>query len=414
MIINIIIVIIFVLSVVYSFKYKFIQLNFIKESKLALKNNSSKTSFMLSLGSHIGAGNILGVTSGLIIVGPGILFWMSLCTFFTTIFSLIENTLGLKYRKVIDGEGRGGSPYYIKYGLNKNKLALIFSFFLVLSSSIFFLPIQVNGISFSLKYIFNIDNNIIFLLLFVFIILFVFSGTNILIKVVNKIVPVMTILFLIICFYAIIIKFDYIDDIITLIIKDAFNFKKGILSGIIIAFKRSIFSNEAGLGTAPSINCYSNNSPLKQGYLQVLTCFIDTIVMCVLLGIVILLYDIDLINCSGNVLAILIFDNIIPYYGKFIGSLLLFFFSLATIISSFYAGETNILFIGINKKIKNIYLKNIYKVLFIIGIIIGIYFNNSLIWNLVDYGLVILGVINIGVIIKLENLFRIELYNENK
>lgn len=414
MIINIIIVIIFVLSVVYSLKYNFIQLNFIKESKLALKNNSSKTSFMLSLGSHIGAGNILGVTSGLIIVGPGILFWMSLCTFFTTIFSLIENTLGLKYRKVIDGEGRGGSPYYIKYGLNKNKLALIFSVFLVLSSSIFFLPIQVNGVSFSLKYIFNIDNNIIFLLLFVFMILFVFSGTNILTKIVNKIVPFMTILFLIICFYAIIIKFDYVDDVIILIIKDAFNFKKGILSGIIIAFKRSIFSNEAGLGTAPSINCYSNNSPLKQGYLQVLTCFIDTIVMCVLLGIVILLYDIDLINYSGNVLAILIFDNIIPYYGKYIGSLLLFFFSLATIISSFYAGETNVLFIGINKKIKSIYLKNIYKALFIIGTIIGIYFNNSLIWNLVDYGLVILGVINIGVIIKLENLFRVELYNENK
>lgn len=410
MIVNVIILFIFMLSIIYTFKYKFIQLNFIKESKLALKNKSSKTAFMLSLGSHIGAGNILGVTSALIIGGPGVLFWMCICTFFTSIFSLIENTLGLKYRVIIENEGRGGSPYYILKGLNKPKLASLFSILLVLSSSIFFLPIQVKGVTFSLNYITSINNDIITILLLIFVFIFVFNGTKLITKLINKIVPLMTLLFLLICFYAIISKWSLIDDVIKIIIQDAFNIKSGFISLIILGLKRSIFSNEAGLGTAPSINCYSDNTPIKQGYLQVLTCFIDTIVMCVLLGIVILLYDIDLYSYSSNELSIIIFEKILPFYGKEIGSFLLFIFSLATIISSFYSGETNMLFNSLSNERRINKLKFYYKVLFIIGILLGSYAKNNFLWNLVDYGLVFLGIVNIIVIIKLEDKFKIELF----
>lgn len=410
MIVNVIIIIIFILSILYSVKYKFTQLSFVKQSKKALKNNTSKTAFMLSLGSHIGAGNILGVTSALIIGGPGVLFWMCICTLFTSIFSLMENTLGLKYRVIIDQEGRGGSPYYILKGLNMPKLASIFSVFLVLSSTIFFLPIQVKGVTYSLSYITIINNDVITILLLVFIFIFVFNGTQLITKIINRIVPIMTLIFLLICLYAVIMKWTLIDDVVKIIITDAFNFKSEFLSAIILGLKRSIFSNEAGLGTAPSINCYSDNTPIKQGYLQVLTCFIDTIVMCVLLGIVILLYDIDLSFNSSNELSILIFENIVPLYGKEIGSFLLFIFSLATIISSFYSGESNMLFNSLKNK-KNINkLKFIYKLLFIIGILLGSYAKNSILWDLVDYGIVILGLINIIVIIKLENKFKIELF----
>ena len=155
MIINIFIISIFLLSILFTFKYKFIQLKFLSNSKKALRNKTSYTAFLLSLGSHIGAGNILGVTTALILGGPGVLFWMVVCTIFTTIFSLIENTLGLKYQVIIESERRGGSPYYILYGLNKKRVSKIFSILLVLSSTIFFLPIQVKGVSFSLNNLFN-------------------------------------------------------------------------------------------------------------------------------------------------------------------------------------------------------------------------------------------------------------------
>lgn len=409
MIINIIILFTFILSIIYCFKYKFIHLKLYKNCKEALKNKSSKTAFLLSLGSHIGAGNILGVTSALILGGPGVLFWMVVCTFFTTIFSLIENTLGLKYQVKIDGERRGGSPYYIYYGLNNKTLSKIFSIFLVLSSTIFFLPIQVKGVSFSLNNLFNINQYLIILILLLFSFVFIFNGTNTITKTINKIVPFMTGLFLIVCMYGLIIKFNYIDDVLILIIKDAFSIKNGFISIVILGLKRSLFSNEAGLGTAPSINSYSDNTPIKQGYLQVLTCFIDTIIMCVLLGIVILLFNVNTNNVNSEQLSITIFENIFPNYGKLIGNIILFTFSLATIISGYYAGESNMLFNCINKREKIGKYKFVYKLLFIIGLFIGIFFTNNKLWNLVDYGLVLLGLVNIIVVIKLQSKFKEEI-----
>jgi AGCS family alanine or glycine:cation symporter len=222
----------------------------------------------------------------------------------------------------------------------------------------------------------------------------------------------MTGLFLIVCIYGLIIKFNYIDDVLMLIIKDAFTIKSGFISIVILGLKRSLFSNEAGLGTAPSINSYSDNTPIKQGYLQVLTCFIDTIIMCVLLGIVILLFNVNMNNINSEQLSITIFENIFPNYGKLIGNIILFTFSLATIISGYYAGESNMLFNCINKKDKIEKYKFVYKLLFIIGLFIGVFFTNNKLWNLVDYGLILLGVVNIFVIIKLQVKFK-ENINEN-
>ena len=409
MTINIFIILIFLLSIVFTFKYKFIQLKFISKSKESLSNKTSYTAFLLSLGSHIGAGNILGVTTALIIGGPGSLFWMIVCTIFTSIFSLMENTIALKYTTTIDNERRGGSPYYILYGLKNKKLAIVFSFMLVLSSTVFFLPIQVKGVSFSLSELFNINNYYIICLLLIFSSLCIFRGTNILTKIINKIVPLMTVVFLTISIYALFVKIEMVPSVLKLILKDAFNIKSGSIGMIIVGLKRSLFSNEAGLGTAPSINCYSDNKPIKQGYLQVLTCFIDTVVMCVLLGVVILLYGVNINDYNGEELSIIIFENIFPGKGLYIGSFIIFTFSLATIISSYYAGETNMLFNNvICKKDTNI-LKTCYKMLFILGLFLGVFMENTGIWNLIDYGLVFLGMINIVIIIKLKNDFENEL-----
>jgi len=408
MIINIFIILIFLLSIIFTFKYKFIQLKFVTKSKDSLRNKSSYTAFLLSLGSHIGAGNILGVTTALILGGPGTLFWMIICTLFTTIFSLMENTIALKYTTKIDDERRGGSPYYILYGLKNKKLSIVFSIILVLSSTIFFLPIQVKGVSYSLNKLFNLNQYIILIIILLFSFIFIFRGTNILTKVIDKIVPVMTVMFLVICLYALIARIEYLPKIIKLIITEAFNIKSGIIGVVTIGLKRSLFSNEAGLGTAPSINCYSDNEPIKQGYLQVLTCIIDTVIMCVLLGVIILLYDIDLNLYNGNELAIMIFEIIFPNKGIILGTFILFTFSLATVISSFYSGETNMLFNSIFCKNKTNILKTCYKILFIIGIFLGVFMENSSIWDLIDYGLVVLGIINIVVIIKLKRDFEEE------
>lgn len=162
----------------------------------------------------------------------------------------MENTIALKYNTFIDGERRGGSPYYILYGLKNKNLSLLFSFILVLSSTIFFLPIQVKGVSFSLVKLFNLNSFYVICLLLIFSFVFIFRGTNILTKVINKIVPIMTVVFLTICLYALFTKMDMLPSVLKLIISEAFNFKSGFVGVIIVGLKRSLFSNEAGLGTA--------------------------------------------------------------------------------------------------------------------------------------------------------------------
>ena len=407
MLINLIIFLIFIVSIIYTFKYKFVQLNIFDGIKPTLNNKSSILAFFVSLGSHIGAGNILGVTAALIVGGPGSLFWMIICTFFTTIFSLMENTIGMKYRVKIDNEYRGGSPYYILFGLNNLKLSKIFSYVLVLSSTIFFLPIQVKGVEDAIIYNFDVKKIYILLCLIVFSFFVIFKGTKRLTTFLKYLVPIMTIIFLITCFYALFAKYYVIGNVIKIILNDALRIRSGLGGIIAVGLKRSLFSNEAGLGTAPSINAMSDtDKPLSQGYLQVLTCFIDTIVMCVLLGFIILQYNVDLNSIDETKVAILVFEQIFNNYGNHIGSFFLFTFSLATIVSGYYAGETNMLFNGMLKgKRKRIY-KLIYKILFISGLIIGTFFSNNNIWNLVDIGLILLGVINIVVIIKLESVFK--------
>lgn len=409
MIVNLLIIFIFLFSIFLTFKYKFKQIDFISGSKKALRNNSSYAAFLVSLGSHIGAGNILGVTAALIVGGPGSLFWMVVCTIFTTIYSLIENTIALKYRVKIDNELRGGSPYYILFGLNNIVLSKIFSYILVLSSTIFFLPIQVKGVEDAIIYNFDIKKIYILFGLIIFTFLVIFRGTKSIIKFLKYLVPIMTIVFLIICFYALFKRYYLIIDVIKLILKDALTIKSGIVGTIVVGLKRSLFSNEAGLGTAPSINAMSDiDNPINQGHLQVLTCFIDTIIMCVLLGFVILQYNVDVNSLDESKVAILVFEELFGKYGNYIGSFFLFTFSLATIVSSYYGGETNMLFNGMLKsKNKKLY-KLIYKILFIIGLILGTFFSNSNIWNLVDLGLILLGVINIYVIYKLR--FQFEKY----
>ena len=415
MIIDIFIIIFVLISIILSCKYKFIQFKFLKVSYKTLnhsvrnKENKHKA-FLLSLGNHIGAGNIVGVCSAILIGGVGSLFWMSVCLLFTSIYSLIENSLGVKYNMLIDGEYRGGSPYYILSGMNNKKLSIVFACVLLLSSTVFFLPVQVNALKESIKIIFDFDKIYIFLILLLFSLLCLFKGTKRILKISDFLVPLMTIMFVLVCFLVIIINIKQVPSALYLILKEAFcNFDfKTIIGSIFggsisVGFRRSVFSNEAGIGTAPSFNSMVETDPLEQAYLQVFACFIDTVVMCTLFGLVIILSGIEYKNYDASSLAIKTFECLFNNkWGLYLGSLFLFFFSFVTIIGSYYSGETNSLFFG-NKKTKKV--KNIYRIIFSICLFLGVFFKENTLWELVDYGIVILGIINVYVMIKMRRKF---------
>jgi len=413
--VNCLVMLMFIISIYYTFKYRFPQKRILKKINEVFFVQKSKTayqSFLVALASHIGVGNIIGVTTALIYGGPGSIFWMVVFAIFTSIFSLMENTLSVKYRVKVNGEYRGGSAYYIYYGLNKKILGLVIAFFLLVTSCVIFQSLQVNALSESIKIAFSIDKKIIYLLIVLFTIIFIFSGTKMIVKISEIIVPIMAISYLIVVIFGIFINIDKLPNVFILIFQEAFNFKSVFVGGLFVGIKRSLFSHEAGLGTMPTISAMSDiNKPVNQGYVQMFGVFIDTVIMCSLTAIMILVHNLDLSLYIGYDLIIQSFSNIFGNFGKYIGCFYLGIFALGTIISQYYLGESNLIFI--TKQKENKFFIFGYQVLFIIGITIGVFFPLAKIWEMIDYGMIIIGAINIIVLIMLEKEFHKEFFNGN-
>ena len=424
--IDVIIVIFFIISLIvrikfiyssikYSAKYKFIQFKAIKETKKVLleeKDKSAYQTFMVSLASHIGTGNILGIATALIYGGAGSLFWMWVFAITTSIFSLIENTLAQVYKKQIDGEYRGGSSYYIKNGANYTILSMIFAMFLVLANTVFFQPLQVNTISETLKITIGLKEEVILISLVIFTLVLIFRGTKKIVKFSETIVPIMSVGYMIVTITIILCNIKELPNIIKMIITEAFDIKSiisgGLGSSIVVGFKRSLFTHEAGLGTMPTISARSETKrPINQGFIQVVGIYFDTLVLCSLTGFVLLIYKIDLSLYEGVDLIIYTFERILGIFGKYISVFFLLTFALATVVSEYYLGESNLIFL--TKLKKNKYFIFVYKCLFIIGIIIGVKLKTSDIWKIVDSGMVLLGIFNIFVLYKLKKVFHKEM-----
>lgn len=417
MLVNTIIVLFLLIAIKYSFKYKFIQIRGFRKLRKDLKRNNTYQTFLVSLGSHIGTGNIVGVSTCLILGGSGTVFWMWIYTVFSSVFSYIENILSLKSREKIDGEYRSGTSFYIYKYLNKKTLAALFSIILILTNTILFQEIQVNTISETMIYSFGFNKILSLIIILMFTIFFIFRGTKMIVKLEEVIVPIMMISYLVISLVVIILNINLIPNIIVEIISNALNIKDASLAMIIhtatLGMKRSLFSNEAGLGTIPSISGMSEVSyASSQARIQVFGVFVDTF-FCTLTAFMIMIFNIDLNNLDGCELIIKMFESIFQDIGKYVGTFFLIAFALATLISQFYLGESNMFFITRKLKVgKEESFKLIHKGLFIIGIICGVFLNTNQIFEIIDYTLIILGVINIYSIIKIINKNKDIIYDE--
>ena len=416
MIFGLITIIFFMIAVFVSFKYRFIQFRAFKETKRVLlqeKNKSSYQAFMVSLASHIGTGNIVGISTAVIYGGAGALFWMWIFAVFSSVFSLIENTLGQVFKEKMSGEYRGGACFYLKKGINNGFLAFVFSFFLVLSNTIFFQPIQVNTVSETLHLTFGIDRLLILIGLFVFTYFIIFKGTKSIIAFCEKLVPVMAIGYFVITVLIVLCNIIYLPFVFYVIFREAFSISAltagAFGSCMIVGFKRSLFSNEAGLGTMPTISAMADiDYPIKQGFICVVGIFVDTIILCSLTGLVILIYNINPSSYSGCDLILYVFEETLGLFGKYISFFFLFTFAIGTVVSQFYLGESNLLYLINKKRKKKIYLL-LYKCLFLVGIIIGVNNSTKSIFYIVDSGIIILGAFNIYALLKLRKVFDQEL-----
>ena len=372
---------------------------------------SSFGALCTALSATIGTGNIVGVATAIAAGGPGALFWMVVTALFGMATKYAEGLLAIKYR-TIDAEGHvlGGPFYYIENGMGKNFrwLAKIFAFF---GACVGLLGIgtftQVNGIASATKNFFdpqmqmtvNLFGNtyswitvITCLILTVVVGLVVLGGIKRIAKVSEIVVPFMAILYVAFALLILIFNVTKIPMAISLIVKSAFTgsaLAGGVMGTMIVAMQkgiaRGIFSNEAGLGSAPiAAAAAQTKEPVRQGLVSMTGTFIDTIVICSMTGISIVLtgaWQIE--GLQGVEITSAAFRAGLPFPGEisaFVLMLCLTFFAFTTILGWDYYGERCVEYL-FNRN-KNVVTG--YRWLYILAVFIGPYMTVEAVWNIAD------------------------------
>lgn len=375
-------------GIYFTFKLKFIQ---ITKLKLAFKSIFAKdkdstgegdvSSFgalCTALSSTIGTGNIVGVATAIVAGGPGAMFWMWVAAFFGMTTKFAEGVLAIKYRvKRATGEMAGGPMYYIERGMGKKWLALIFAT-CALSASLLGAGsfTQIKAISESAYLSFNIPVWASALVVTFLVGLVTLGGIKRISKVSEAIVPVMASFYAIGVLFVLGANFSAIPEAFKLIFTSAFNPKAvlGGAAGITImtvmqkGISRGVFSNEAGLGSAPMAAATAKtNSPVKQGLISMTGTFIDTIVICTMTGLAIVITGAYNMGLDGAAVTTYAFESALPIakIGTYIVNIGLIFFAFTTILGWNYYGEKCVQYIAGDKAVKP------YKFIFIAIIAVG-------------------------------------------
>ncbi len=374
-----------------TYKLKFIQIRklpqaikFIFQKEEGAKGDvSSFGALCTALSATIGTGNIVGVATAIKAGGPGALLWMWIAAFFGMATKYAEGVLAIKYREFDEnGVVKGGPMYYIQNGMGIKWLAKLFALFGVLVA-LFGIGTfaQVNSISEGLKNSFNVPIIITAIIVTVLVTLVTLGGIKRISKVSEAVVPFMALFYILGVILVIIFNFKSIPEALYIIFESAFNPKAAMggvtgLSIIIVMQKgisRGVFSNEAGLGSAPiAAAAAKTNSPARQGLISMTGTFFDTIIICTMTGLVIVLTGTFNSSIDGASLTTAAFEVGLPiaYVGKYIVNIGLVFFAFTTILGWNYYGEKCIEYLLGEKAI--IPFKIIYIILVAIGAFISL------------------------------------------
>ena len=373
-----------------AFKYLFLK-DEEKSDENVKGDVSNFASLCTALSATIGTGNIVGVATAIGTGGPGALLWMWVAAFFGMATKYAEGVLAIKYREVDDnGEISGGPMYYIEKGIGNKFLAKMFAIFGV---AVALLGIgtfgQVKSIASAVEIGFNIPIWVTAIIVTILVTLVTLGGIKRISSVAEKIVPTMAIFYIVGALMVLIFNIETVPAAVKLIVVSAFNPKAALGSAVGITISiaiqrgigRGVFSNEAGLGSAPiAAAAAKTNSPVKQGLISMTGTFIDTIVICTMTGLAIVVTNSFNTGLEGAAMTTIAFENGLPFaiVGKYIVNIGLIFFAFTTIIGWNYYGERCIEYLAGIKGIK------IYKTVFIIFVGIGPLLSLDLVFIIAD------------------------------
>lgn len=412
----ILIAMLIVIGLYFTFKTKFVQFRNLKEMFRLLgdgatgeKNHHSVSSFeafCISTASRVGTGNLAGIATAIAIGGPGAIFWMWLIALIGAASSFIESTLAQIY-KVKDGNTfRGGPAYYMEKGLKKKWMGITFAILITIAFGLVFNSVQANTITLSLNNSFGFNRAIVGGIITLLTIVIIFGGVNRIAKVSSVLVPIMAIAYILVALFIVIKNIGHLPSVLEMIFENAFGVHQvvggGIGAALMQGIKRGLFSNEAGMGSAPNAAATATVShPVKQGFIQTLGVFTDTIIICSCTAFIILLSDAPPLDGSikGIELTQMALTSQVGSWGGIFISICILLFAFSSIVGNYYYGEANIQFIT-NKKV---YLQ-IYRIAVGAMVFFGSLVSMDIVWNLADVFMGLMAIINLIAIVLLSKI----------
>lgn len=370
-----------------------------EKSKAGKDEVSSFQAFCISTASRVGVGNLAGVVAAVSVGGPGSVFWMWVVALLNSSTAFIESTIAILYReKDPKGGYRGGAPYFLTKGLNQRWLGILFVIFALICWGGVFQVIS-NSVTESFNTAFGINTSMTSLILVILSAGVLFGNRNKIVKVLDKMVPFMAALYLIVVFYIIVKNIGLMGTTMVDIFEHAFGVKQflgGTFGSVVMeGVKRGLFSNEAGSGSAPCAAAAAEvEHPAKQGLIQALGVLVDTVVICSATAFVILLSKGHVQEGLGGMTLLQeAFRYHVGEWGVVFTAVILFLFSFSTILGiSFYA-KPNLYFLYEKE-----WPQEAFKIFTLIMLYWGGVRQNFLVWSLADLGLGLMTIVNmIGV-----------------
>lgn len=314
------------------------------------KHINSFQAFAVSLASRVGTGNLAGVASAIFIGGPGAVFWMWLMAFLGSATAFVEATLAQLYKKRGADAFYGGPAYYMEQGLHKRWFGIIFAILITMTFGLANQMVQSNTLCTALADSLNFNISWVGIILTIATLIIIFGGVQRISRFSAIVVPIMAVGYIIIAIVVICLNITVIPSIIALIFKSAFGFDQalgGVVGmAILQGVKRGLFSNEAGEGSAPNAAAIAHiTHPVKQGLLQALGVFTDTILICTCTASIVLIAGLYNGDADGIVLTTQSLEAEIGPIGRYFVTAAIFFFAYSSIIGNYFYGETNIRFV---------------------------------------------------------------------
>ena len=372
-------------------------------SKSGKKHISSFQAFAVSMATRVGTGNLAGVATAIAVGGPGAIFWMWLIALFGSATAFVEATLAQLFKRPSSDSFIGGPAYYIRHGLHNKWMAGLFAVLITLTFGLSYNSIQSNAICGALNKAFGFDPMVVGCIITAIALFIAFGGIQRIARVSSVMVPFMALGYFILALFVVIMNFNMIPQVLRLIIENAFGFEQvaggGLGMTIMVGIKRGLFSNEAGEGSAPNVAATADvTHPVKQGLIQALGVFTDTLLVCSCTAFMVLVSGLYTTKgLEGIQLTQASLESQVGSWGTIFVAIALFLFAFSSIIGNYYYGEANIRFITPSNTVMTIYRICSAGVMVVFGAIASF----ELVWNIVDFFMAFLTACNLIAIVFL-------------